>query len=473
VASWNLDESWERNGIWWLPSHPGDQVAGSLTYSRAEGLRLALIGVFDNDALPRGLMWFGGPTVRRPVIHGLTPGTLFTLIDCPQVSANVSAPGYTSEVYRPRFAVTDAHLGEDDLVFDEVHLGLSHLDNWVTRSGITMSFHRTADDVFERLEFNYVQPGEYSAPNLTVGSVALAFPYTFSGPVAGTHSARLDESPEWAVTLAEAVDVATVFHRIVAPLTNLLTLGTDQPSQVDAVYLKSPHTEVRDGRRDRLTLYYRASHSFAGSSSRVDQDDMLFTLTDAETVGFYSLLDRWFTVATDLEHACNLFFSAHYLTDLPVELRFLNVVRAAEVYHRVRYATTALAPEDHAAMVDRIVSRFDGDDRVWLEGQLAYSNEARLIQRLRELIDFVGSALTPALVQGLARRVADSRNYLTHYDEGLHGRASHGVDLYRLSEALVLLLQACFLRELGFDEATSAALIQRNRRFTYLTRAYQ
>jgi hypothetical protein len=51
--------------------------------------------------------------------------------------------------------------------------------------------------------------------------------------------------------------------------------------------------------------------------------------------------------------------------------------------------------------------------------------------------------------------ICDNRNYLTHYNASLRGRAATGARLLLMVEVLKLVLQACFLKELGFPQAGS------------------
>jgi ApeA N-terminal domain 1 len=59
--------------------------------------------------------------------------------------------------------------------------------------------------------------------------------------------------------------------------------------------------------------------------------------------------------------------------------------------------------------------------------------------------------------------IYDNRNYLTHYDATLKGRSATGARLLFMVEVLKLLLQACFLRELGLPDTTIKEFASRSR----------
>jgi hypothetical protein len=85
----------------------------------------------------------------------------------------------------------------------------------------------------------------------------------------------------------------------------------------------------------------------------------------------------------------------------------------------------------------------------------------------------VSDALEDVLPRKFVGITADTRNYLTHYDDSLKGRALEGADLYRISEVLIFFLQACFLHELGFSSERIASLLRRNRRFAFAAQLRQ
>jgi hypothetical protein len=61
---------------------------------------------------------------------------------------------------------------------------------------------------------------------------------------------------------------------------------------------------------------------------------------------------------------------------------------------------------------------------------------------------------------GTIDAIYTNRNYLTHYDEKLKPREATGAKLLYLVEVLKVVLQCCFLKELGLpDDTVKARLI--------------
>jgi len=108
----------------------------------------------------------------------------------------------------------------------------------------------------------------------------------------------------------------------------------------------------------------------------------------------------------------------------------------------------------------------------WLRGRLAYSNEPSLRKRLKEILRRDPGVMEPIVGGskkegvGFVGKVVDTRNYLTHYDEGKKEAAAVGRELYELTERLKSVLEACLLREVGFEgERLKEVLSRRRRRF--------
>src|SRR5207249_6232031 len=101
----------------------------------------------------------------------------------------------------------------------------------------------------------------------------------------------------------------------------------------------------------------------------------------------------------------------------------------------------------------------------WLEQKLTYSNELSLRRRLKLLFtqfSYVLDNLVPDR-KAMISMIYDNRNYLTHYNPALKGRAATGAHLLLMVEVLKLLLQASLLREIGLPEEKISAFASRSR----------
>jgi len=117
----------------------------------------------------------------------------------------------------------------------------------------------------------------------------------------------------------------------------------------------------------------------------------------------------------------------------------------------------------------------DVDFRTALERKLDYLNEFSLRKRLKELAikhaavlqDFIGTADSFSVI------VSDLRNKLTHPGEGNEKPDKDYRKLIKYSEMMGLLLEVCFLDEMGFaQEAIKEIIVNRSKRALRIDRGW-
>jgi hypothetical protein len=197
----------------------------------------------------------------------------------------------------------------------------------------------------------------------------------------------------------------------------------------------------------------------------VNDTNVLFTLKDINS--FDATIGKWLSVSEELLTMSNLFFGSQYNPAKYTETRFLTSAQAAEIYHRLRYKNNVLPKAEHQRQVKTILEIAPQEYRGWLKTALAFSNEPRLLQRLKDLLDLTSDVLLPLVKDKdkFATKVKDTRNYYTHYNQTLKRKAAQGEELHWVNEALFFLLQRCFLHELGFSSEQCVELFSRNRRY--------
>src|SRR5688572_11001068 len=86
-------KSFESVGIWFLPQAPDAQVGGTLSFSKKDGLALALTGSFKTD-------WNIGGS-NYPLIHGVVSdspyGKFLSLFECFATNLSIGMPGISVE----------------------------------------------------------------------------------------------------------------------------------------------------------------------------------------------------------------------------------------------------------------------------------------------------------------------------------------------------------------------------------------
>lgn len=193
---------------------------------------------------------------------------------------------------------------------------------------------------------------------------------------------------------------------------------------------------------------------------------MLFYYEDvASEIG--AIFNIWLTSYRTIEPVFNLYFALIHRDDLYIENMFLNLVQGLETLHRRTTSNSTLPSIEHQERVKRILESVNvGEDKAWLEERLKYSNEPPLRRRIKDLIEpfkeLFGNNRTR---NSLISRITDTRNYFTHYDQSLIGKAAKDDELYELKEKLRMLFIMHILLLIGFpnEKISKLNVVQENR----------
>lgn len=228
------------------------------------------------------------------------------------------------------------------------------------------------------------------------------------------------------------------YHQFIYPIQNLLTLATDTPNIVTKLEVMHKDVKFRSTQIPQPIQVFSSSHS--GGRSNEARHPPLFTL-DELPLDFSDLVERWLRVSAEMESVCSLYFGVFSSERVFAIQAFLNMVQAAESYHRLRF------------------------------GDAGYP----LIGRLRDLvgtkIQVVPSYVGPT--EDFIKKVRDTRNYYTHYSADLAAKAAQGEEVYYLAQALAVVVQSWLLKELGFSEHRASQIIHKSARYNYLRRNYE
>jgi hypothetical protein len=189
----------------------------------------------------------------------------------------------------------------------------------------------------------------------------------------------------------------------------------------------------------------------------------LFTLSE-DGIDLEEILPRWLRAWPVLELPLNFYFATLYAPFMYLETRFLNLVQAAEGYHRARFPQFVDPPDVHEARLASICGGIGDDEhREWLRGQLGeWSNEPRLRSRLRDLVELArtqGLAMTAKDARRFVHDVKTNRDMLSH--GGLAGAKASAGDLFRLETQLSRLLQTCLTSELGVSIEVAKRIVDK------------
>jgi hypothetical protein len=189
------------------------------------------------------------------------------------------------------------------------------------------------------------------------------------------------------------------------------------------------------------------------------------------------LLKMWVEKAETLKPVYDLYFAGIYRSTYP-ENEFLNLTQAIETYHRRIYGGEYLSEDTYLkglykTLTAAIPQDISSDFRSSLQkGKLRYAYEYSLRKRIFLLCQHISENLRINFLNDknaqstYAERIADTRNYLTHYSPELKEKAiTGGKELFELNNQLGLIISFCFLEQLGIPYDKIEALIFKDRRY--------
>lgn len=440
-------------GHFWLPGSADRSVFGTLTFTRRNGAALSLA-----DSLSANC-----DTVEADVVLGQTAGgdylTLLHVIRTQAPLFRLTATYPCS--YHATFLITGAAFdSEADMRFSLWQHRLPELQNWVGKHGFEPDTNNLADDC-PRVKIAYCTPAPQTLLTAVDGvDLLLAF-WPLLRLTHHERTVRQDIRLEIRQSIGR--DSLEDYMRTAIRFEHFLTLATGSLVRTGSIKaVVRPPDEQTEDTSVIVDIFYQPVRNAPRNAPR--PDEFLFSLP--EIAGMEEdCMRNWFTKAAWLDPVCALYFGALYNPSKYLDVNFLVLVQALEAYHRRACNDTDLPLADHQARMEEIIEASPPAHRDWLEQKLAYSNELSLRRRLKSLFaqfSYLLDDLIPDPKTAVSA-ICDNRNYLTHYNPALKGRAATGARLLFMVEVLKLIIQASFLHELALPDAKIREFIARSR----------
>ena len=186
----------------------------------------------------------------------------------------------------------------------------------------------------------------------------------------------------------------------------------------------------------------------------------------------YNIIQNWNSYYSKLKPVLDLYFSSGRYEVYVPEIVFLNLMQALETYHARFVADTK---NDYIKHVEQMLDAIfhDGKDASNWKGRLLgydqwkdklissdqkepWRKTVLLISRLNDLIFADGEICWWSFDNGkhedFAKKLVDTRNYYTHYDEKKKDKAYSEEELPYVNQHLRCLLNYHLLTKLGYDK---------------------
>lgn len=429
-------------GHFWLPTTPTSRVPGRLTTLDDGLLQLDVWGdlTTTNDMLH---------SEACPLILGESAsGQPLTLEDCFYKQAHLYASGTRSFSFHVNRLLIGCHtVGGDPIAFHGISFQSKAVDEWFRLNRISVARDIRAGT--GTLSFARPAHAEYALDDHTKLVVLCAWTAPMTDQF---RSATISASSRLLIYSTEPKSLA-MWLDTGNRLRNFVSLIVDQYVPLESVWAHVIERKSDHGNREYevKVLFAPAVRSSEGSPMSGSRSP-LFTFAEVEQT-FGRLLGRWFDSYQKADAAFNLYFAAKSGPDLYLTNRFLMMAQAAETLHRRTFEQKGpLSDADFSeltAILENAVPQKYGN---WLKAKLRYGNEPFLAKRLNALVDEIAQVFVNQLKpHAFVSAIVDTRNYLTHYDAALHGRAKHGDEFYALYRVLEILVRLRLAMLCGFS----------------------
>jgi hypothetical protein len=438
-------------GEWWLPGDRDSRAPGTITIAADDGAELEVLGTLTN----------GRQDSQLPVVLGRTlEGGPVTLEDVHYAGSNQRSSQWLEEPVRTeRLAARVAYVGEElpaesDRAFRLARLGFTDLPEWIGGG----AFHEDIQNL-PRVELSY-EPAPDITARLGFGTISIHHGWTTNAE--GLRSRRIEKTVEFLVAADRPWSMSEWLSHVVRPLRHFMTFATERPNDVTSLTF-THHSEESEPAPHQIAAHYSRVSVIAPPDLAPPWE----MLIDGSKLGkqLPIVLAKWFELTAKTGLVIDRLLAPRYRPDTLMENRFLDVVGAAEGYHRATRRNAVLPKATHQLRLSSIVESAPEEHRDWLRDKLANSNEPALRDRLVELCASVSGIVMPAIGSEpeYVKSVVQARNAVSHV--GTKKRPMPGGhELWRLTEKTTLLLTACILKDLGLGDEKATEAIRRTRR---------
>ncbi len=468
-------ESFEHMGYWWLPGEPNEPISeipdraipGKLSFDPATGGLLELLGNLDTADTYGMNVW-----KKFEIIQGFVSGSekCVTLQSC-YVTSISRRDTFSETKLVVDFIFTGYRYWFDsvaDIVFENMSAKYTYLDNWMFQNNFDIDVRRTDYKRVIDYSISYTSP-EPIEIMLDNAKIELWPAYASSSSVT---EVLLKNEYRFTITPQEPLHFNEYLKYINVHLPNFLTLATGHTNF--PLNLSGLISQDRGG----MSIFYQVL-GYADKARWISPWPMLFTFGDLkEDLPRY--LVNWIRKSEKMKATYDLYFEAQYSKMLALDIEFLILAQSLEAYHRNVHGGEYLSKEEYepikTALINAIPNCVETSHKAALMSRIEYGYQYSLQTRLKGLCSEVLVEQKDDVEKLLGnpkdfiRRLVETRNYFTHRD-GLPNEATLNDDeLFDYSRKMRVLLQICFLREMGFPPNEITRLLNANQEYQHLTK---
>ncbi len=453
-----ITDIFEYPGKWFLPGCDDYTVSGTVSYS-ADSIRITISGPLRDPTKYQTVQapfWLHRENEKLDTLLGTTDnGIEFTLENCVIICQTHNFIPSTKKLlevttYHVNSMFVGTHYASPDgRQFNQVTVKYTNFKEWVNEPGIT-----TDQDL---------QAGSFTISSMTPtshkGALIDNFEYDIwhqiDNPGLAGHRFDASISQDTVITISnKKKSTYEEFYKLHYRLQNFVMMGI--------LYSIKPLliTATNDDTLGKNVIVYNGQVDVSDNPGMIRNDQMFLSVSNLPGK-LEETLQHWLIAYGELEDAFDLFFENMTNSKLYPQDRFENVIQALEAYHRGRFDDELMEKSRYENMVNDILSKLnDQDQKDWIKKNKARGNDLSLSQKLHQLFEQFPYVFTDVdKREEFVVKVQDTRNYFAHHAKKLKEKAAENAELHYLEQRLNVLMVACMLLELGFDEPTLEGLV--------------
>ena len=435
-----IPEPIETYGYFWLIDEPNIRLSGLLRISENGDATLDIFGSFSPsiDALIQQ------PTGQSLRIMGVTSEAgAVTLVGCMVVEWN-------TVINIERLSKTRLHVGcvfwgehfdVEDITLSGMTFSVEGLDEWFAFHHRPFSNNITQSN---SVSFAYNQPDSISfeIPN----QFLISFHMSHTG---NASLFRLAITAKMSITLASTTPrVFSEYMETLQKLRNFLCLAFDRTVSFTSItgrWKKPDDSYSSVGIYSKFEPYDPLRETISAVNFLIPFEEISHNIREC--------IIRWLRNYEENEPTFNLYFAVTANRYIHLEGGFLFLVHGIESMHRRTSSDTRMPVEEFNNFIHSVLESTPSEWRQCVQEAFQHANELSLGSRIRKMISpFKELFGAKSARDEFVNKVVNTRNYLTHYDEGIKNKAvTDPQELLQLQSKLIALLQLHLLKILGIE----------------------
>ncbi|WP_409300077.1 HEPN domain-containing protein [Pseudomonas sp. KCJK8993] len=433
-----IESGIKRPGQFWLPESPEEKYAGILTISDGGEIGLEITSnkppLTNFDTIKVGRI-IGELEKEGPVtLEGGFFKTKNLSFGAPATS--------TLRIQKAFFGMTCD--SQEQNLFTNFSFHLDGLDEWLSVTGIKVDY----SEDYKKATITYEPLQQIEATLETGENINIGFIHTL--PTArSTTEAKITQKAYFSIS-SEKPEPIEHFIKITYRVVSLLCFATAQTLSIRDAEATLSEISCDNGIPFSVKVYYQ-SLPFSKKDSKTRTPEGLFSYKIIAH-RWEEILKKWFNLHETISPALNLYFSTKNGTHKYLDSRFLSLAQGAETLSRRTNSEQLMDDNIFQELQKSLLTACPQEHKKWLEGRLMYGNEISLSKRLQALTKpFAEKLGSSKEIKSIVRRIVETRNYLTHYDDTKKETMTDPLKLWELCQKLESIIELNILSLLNFD----------------------